>query len=305
VFHAPEVRQKTEEEDGQRKLDNKDRNVKAPDKSPLVKRSKILEKGGDRKQSPRRGTEPHRNVVRQRTKIPEHRKDVQRKRVPDYITDTESSTDSVSSSSEDEGLFSFAKRKQAHDMTSPRRGEVQRSREKDKGPEVGKKQEEKKQYTIQDAVSVYKQDYLRTKRKQTLDRSRRRRPSPETNPRSQSKERILNRREASIYQNMSKAYATDDVKRKRENQFYKRLLELQMKKWHEDYRKHLKRQLDQLDKQQEQESQLMRVRGKYVLVHGVDGHGTHAYMSTHLCTDNSFYAQFRMKRKAVNNTSAH
>ena len=132
---------------------------------------------------------------------------------------------------------------------------------------------EKDLYKLEDAMHIYFQDYLKAKGKSVLEprhttgkaegqpdspRKKNVYTDPNRNiPPWHRKEYTLSKREEKQYNHISNIYGkeTKDAKRKREENFYKKCLELQVEAWrrlHEEYAALKRREATKREKQAEQ-----------------------------------------------------
>ena len=122
---------------------------------------------------------------------------------------------------------------------------------------------EKDLYKLEDAMHIYFQDYLKSKSKTAIEPESPRKKvnygdSNRTVPPWHRKEYVLSKREAEQYNNISTIYGkeTKEAKRKREENFYKKCLALQVEAWRRLHEEHAAKKRHETQTREKQAQQL-------------------------------------------------
>ena len=284
VFHAPDIRQKTKtpHEPAERFQADETHPPKQPEQktSPRPHRPEA-----DKHHKQIRERKDTKKAIYQNNKqtSKKHKSDSNQKTKKTKEKDSNSDTDSDSSSSnDDEKLFSFVKRKTVvlpESLKDNKRNQLSKQHVNDGQEGKEGKDGLSKHYTTRDAVNVYCADYLRAKSKYSSSDAKSSKRADDT-PRAPAddphtdakrhippwhrKEYVLNRRETNMYQHISKVYSSDKIKKNRQNQFYKKLLELQLEHWRQEHDAHHRKHQKCHEQQLQQQKQLKRLRNKSV-----------------------------------------
>lgn len=138
--------------------------------------------------------------------------------------------------------------------------------------EAKKNQEKKGRYTTKDAVGVYQSSKTKTnltkKSVNSSPRDHKAVESPYSDTRStippwRRKEYVLNKREATMYLSIKKTYNSDKVRKNRINQFFNKLVTLQLEAWKRNHMNYTDQQYKKMESKFRQQLQLKEVREKF------------------------------------------